>query len=156
MATTISGNLGLRRAPFDRDDTFVLLKTTKVAGHVFIVGEIFDKSLVPTRRLRQMYESRWITVYAGKDKSSDKTSDLVLPVKPDFVELSSQGLRQWLCNHEYVARPRMTHTQLVKLAENKWQEMIDVLTTAHRDSQHSGQRISGKIDNGHLETRTTS
>lgn len=47
-----------RREPFDRDRDFVCRRPFKCAGWDYGPGDPFDKSLVPTRRLRQFYEQR--------------------------------------------------------------------------------------------------
>lgn len=43
---------------FDREGTFVAGKPMRVSGQDFLPGDAFDKSLVSTRRLRQLYEMR--------------------------------------------------------------------------------------------------
>lgn len=51
-----------RPPAFSRDLDLVVLKHGVMAGgRAFAIGEAFDKSLVTTRRLRQLYEGRFLT-----------------------------------------------------------------------------------------------
>lgn len=47
---------------FDRDQDFEVLKPFRASGIDFDRGEPFDKTLVTTRTLRQLYDSRRIIV----------------------------------------------------------------------------------------------
>ena len=46
------------RPEFNPDKDFVVVKWVKASGREFSAGDMFDKSLVDPRRLRQMYECR--------------------------------------------------------------------------------------------------
>ncbi len=48
------------REKFDRDRDFVMSRSLPVSGRSFDSGESFDKTLVTTRRLRQMFDARLI------------------------------------------------------------------------------------------------
>jgi hypothetical protein len=45
---------------FDVDREFVVRRRVTVAGRVFVPGELFDKTSVNTRRLRQLFDARTI------------------------------------------------------------------------------------------------
>jgi hypothetical protein len=47
---------------FDRERDFLAHKPMRVAGADFLPGQPFDKSLVSTRRLRQLYDSRKVVM----------------------------------------------------------------------------------------------
>lgn len=49
-----------RREVFDRDRNFVTTRPLPVSGRSFGPNEPFDKTLVTTRRLRQLYDQRAI------------------------------------------------------------------------------------------------
>lgn len=49
-------------AKFDRSDEFVVYKPFRVRGIDLAAGDAFDKSMVTTRTLRQLFESRKIRV----------------------------------------------------------------------------------------------
>jgi len=52
--------IGTLRDTFDRDMDFVATKAFKLSGAPFIPGQNFDKTLVTTRRLRQLYDGRYL------------------------------------------------------------------------------------------------
>lgn len=54
---TRTGNL---REAFDRDRFFVTVKPVTLNGRKFGPGQPFDKTLVTTRRLRQLYDTRYL------------------------------------------------------------------------------------------------
>ena len=56
MATRI----GTLREEFDRDRNFIAVKPFRFNGAVFGPGQPFDKNLVSTRRLRQLFDSRYL------------------------------------------------------------------------------------------------
>ena len=47
---------------FDRDDNFIVARPFQFSGRVLERGKVFDKTLANTRRLRQLYEQRFLTV----------------------------------------------------------------------------------------------
>jgi hypothetical protein len=49
-----------RLAQFNRDRDFIVCRAIKAQGRVFGPKEPFDKTLVTTRRLRQLYEQRFL------------------------------------------------------------------------------------------------
>lgn len=49
-----------RRLDYDPDGEFIVRRKTTVAGLTFEAGDIFDKTLVTRRRLRQMFDQRVI------------------------------------------------------------------------------------------------
>jgi iron only hydrogenase large subunit-like protein len=49
-------------AKFDRNQDFVVSKPFRVRGIDLVAGETFDKTMVTTRTLRQLFESRKLKV----------------------------------------------------------------------------------------------
>lgn len=114
------------REPFDRERTFIAVRRMTIQGKRIESGDPFDKSLVNVRRLRQMYDTRWIKM-APDNQLEPKPPVFVMPTKPEFLKLSNEGLRIWLKGHRVLPRPRATRVKLLELVEKKWQEYIDDL-----------------------------
>jgi len=57
---------------FDGDRDFVVVRGIPVSGHRFDPGDLFDKTLVTTRLLRQMYEQRILKFASEKPRSRVK------------------------------------------------------------------------------------
>ena len=45
---------------FDREMDFVVSRPIRFAGRAFVRGEMFDKTLANTRKLRQLYDQRFL------------------------------------------------------------------------------------------------
>jgi hypothetical protein len=139
------------REPFDRNRVFLAVRDISVGGKKFAGNEKFDVTLVPTRRLRQMYECRMLKMDESVDAEVTTISDknLAVSTQPNFKELSNAGLRQWLRNQGVGTSIRSPHARLVEQATAKWLEMKDGVAAANRDSEHSSERLPGKTDDGH-------
>lgn len=59
------------REPFDRNRAFIVAREFIVSGCVLGPGEPFNKGLVTDRRLKQLYEQRFLKLGEGTDGSSD-------------------------------------------------------------------------------------
>ena len=57
--------IGNLREAFDADCDFTVVKPLTYGGTVFGPGQPFDKSLVNLRRLRQLYEGRYLAQVEG-------------------------------------------------------------------------------------------
>lgn len=70
------------RNKFDRERDFVVRKALTLGGVKHAPGEPFDKSLVTTRRLRQLFDSRTI-MFAGENPGapSDQLTTLRGPAR---------------------------------------------------------------------------
>lgn len=86
----------LRREPFDRDREFTVTKGFTLHGRDFGPGDPFNKYLVTTRRLRQMFDSRLI-------KMNGVAVVVTLP-KFDPDKMSDTQLTLYLEDHGVVPR----------------------------------------------------
>jgi hypothetical protein len=59
-------------AKFDRDQDFVVSKPFRVRGIDLVAGDTLDKTMVTTRTLRQLYESRKIRVATVKSNPDNE------------------------------------------------------------------------------------
>lgn len=140
------------RAPFDPDRTFTATRNLILNGKLIEKGTVFEKTLVNTRRLRQMYEQRMLDM---QDEDEAPVSVTHEPIKPDFDTLSNEGLRIWLRNNGYIARPKMPREKLLQLVEQKWKEYMDGLASATRTGKATSEGVSGKAAEGDASQGTS-
>lgn len=115
------------RVPFDPHATYTVAKTLLLNGKLINAGDVFDKTLVNTRRLRQMYEQRMLQI-VDDPQALPQADEVTIPTKPDFLSLSNEGLRLWLRNNGgFIPKPRTPRPKLLELVEQKWQEYMDAL-----------------------------
>lgn len=94
----------LRREPFDRDASFVVAKALTIRGLPLAPGEAFSNDLVNPRRLRQLYDTRYIRVGEGKapppmpaiDPDSMSDNQLILYLEDNGVVPRFGAKRAWL------------------------------------------------------------
>jgi len=80
----------LRPEPFDRNRTFIVRRKLTVQGKEFPCGSQLDTEYFTTRRLKQLYEQRFVTM-------ADVEADGPLPdAKPVFEQMPTQFVRAWL------------------------------------------------------------
>lgn len=87
----------LRRQSFDRDREFVVVRNLTIHGQQLGPGDPFNSNLVSTRRLRQMYESRLITMSGSAKKAKQ-------PASFDPAKMSDAQLSLFLEDHGVVPR----------------------------------------------------
>lgn len=138
------------REPFDPQNTFAATKTMICNGKLIKADEVFDKTLVNTRRLRQMYEHRMLKVIDSLEVSP-QAAEVATPTKPDFLSLSNEGLQVWLRGTGYIPKPRTHRAKLLELCEQKWKEYIDVLTAPESNGEIDRERVSGATSEGNAE-----
>lgn len=64
------------RHAFDRDRDFIARRLLTIGGKTFAPGDPFDKTLVPTRRLRQLFDSHRIIYKDAPKPGAAKRSNL--------------------------------------------------------------------------------
>jgi hypothetical protein len=134
------------RPTFDRERALIVNKPMKFNGKKFGMGDVFDPSLTTTRRLRQLYEGRWLKhgPYVPKPVEPTPTK----PVMPEFKQLSTDGLRQWLTNHNASPTPRIGRARLIELAATKWKELYDGEPAANGASEPDSAGLRRPADDG--------
>jgi len=55
------------RAKFDQQNEFVAQRNFEFGAHTISAGQRFDKSLCPPRRLRQLYEARYLRMATAEE-----------------------------------------------------------------------------------------
>jgi hypothetical protein len=105
-----------RQEQFDRDRSFTVRQPVTVSGRFFSPGEPFDKTLVTTRRLRQMFEQRRL-IMSGE---SEVAEVVVQSPRPDFSSLPAEAILSWLEARDIVPRIGTPHERLVERANEEW------------------------------------
>ena len=90
---------------FDRSRNFTVTRSLTVQGKVFPPGSRFEKTLVPTRRLRQLFDQRVIRM------------DPALGLASYLHDLDDQQLRDWLALRGVTPRFGMKRDKLLARAE---------------------------------------
>jgi hypothetical protein len=98
---------------FDRDRNFIVTRAVIVSGKKFGPGDPFDKTLVTTRRLRQLYEHRVL-------KMGPAELNLEPTGCPNFAVLPEAAIREWLTSHHVMIQPFTNERALAKLAAAEW------------------------------------
>lgn len=118
------------REPFDPARTYTVVRDCTIATTQFRTGDVFDNRIVPIRKLRQLYDARWLRMeeydYQKEEVAQAAEAQKVAPVKPEFDTLSLNGLREWLKSQGIMPKPRVSKAELVEAAETRWQELTNV------------------------------
>ncbi len=59
--------------PFDRRNDFIVFQGLLLSGREFKAGELLDKDLVTTRRLRQLYDGGFVKMQPRQEPEPDDT-----------------------------------------------------------------------------------
>lgn len=110
------------REEFDRTRVFVNVKTFTFSGERYVEGSEFDKDKASTRRLRQLYESRFLRMLSAAEVEA-LAPVAGKPRMPNFPLMAPDVLKQWLQDNGRKPNPRATHPRLVGRAIRRWQEL---------------------------------
>lgn len=91
---------------FDRERDFTVTREFTLNGQRLVPGDVFDKSQVTVRRLRQLYEQRSLRMGPASEA----------PQSP-FAAMSVEELRDWLVRHGVVPRATWSDNRLRERAE---------------------------------------
>jgi len=143
------------RGSFDPAWDFTAAKTLTVDGRTFEPGQSFDKTLVPVRRLRQMFESRRLAYLVEGDDETDNTNQRMEDLRSRLVEagipneeVSEERLREFasyakdLSEDDLIGVINMVANDYRKYAETKAMFAIDVeVPTEQELAEISGQML---------------
>lgn len=62
------------RAKFDQRRSYVTLREFRLSGQMIAVGQLFDKALVDTRKLRQLYDARYLRMATTAEEPTSSRS----------------------------------------------------------------------------------
>lgn len=97
--------------PFNRDAKFIVRRAIKVSGVQFDDGDVLDKSLLTTRRLRQLHEQRFIFM----DETTVADGE-----KPNFLTMPTGKVKEWIIARGVQPRFNAKRDALIKQAERLW------------------------------------
>jgi hypothetical protein len=117
----------LRREAFDAGRDFQVTRHMTISGTKFLPGHPFDKKLVSTRRLRQLFDQRCLAMLPGMGAEAPLT-----PAKPDFGALPEEAIKDWLKVHGVVPRFGWPHDRLVEAATGEWNRRFLNLSVSRR------------------------
>ena len=108
----------LRREKFDRERSFFVVKPSMTFdGKSFVHGDDFDKSLVGDRRLRQLYDTRFLGMRPVGTNLDDKPKPIILE------KLSLKQLTLLLEDNGVTPRVGATRKQLEARARKMCKEL---------------------------------
>jgi hypothetical protein len=112
------------REPFDRTREFRVLRQMILAGRVYVTNEAFPKTLVNDRRLRQLYDQRYLQMVpldpVPLDTNPAPVIEKEVGSRPDFADMTNQQLTQYLTDHGVTPRHGWKRPQLLQRAEQAW------------------------------------
>ena len=114
----------LKREEFDAGRDFVVTERSDltISGTKFLPRQPFDKTLVSTRRLRQLFEQRRLEMLPGPGAETPLT-----PSRPDFAVLPEEAIKDWLKVHGVVPRFGWERDRLVEAATSEWERRFGAL-----------------------------
>lgn len=87
-------------------------------GKKFRAGDLFEKTLVTTRRLRQLYELRYLKMGPAVKEEQ--------PERPNFSEWPEEAVKEWLSANGKGWLEHETLDKLVKRASMEWDRRFTV------------------------------
>lgn len=96
---------------FNRECEFTVQREIKINGVVFTPGSPLDKTHLSTRRLRQLFDQRFIGQGAVPLKGPE------LPSEIDFAQLPTAAIIDWLKQRQKSPRPNSDRAKIINLAK---------------------------------------
>ena len=128
------------REPFDPGRSFVVVRVTApVQGKKFGPKQPFDKTLVSTRRLRQMYDLRMVDMIPPARAIIAPPP----PPPPTLESFSDDELREWLQAREIIPRRKATREKLLELAHQHVESSTHGFTSGKANQEDRSQGVQG-------------
>lgn len=130
-----------RPLPFNRDCVFTIKRAVTLSGKKYGDGDVLDKTLLTTRRLRQLYEQRFIV-------QGDPDNKMVIaPHSIDFKQLPTTAIISWLAQRQKTPRPGSDRAKIINLAEivqRKEKEADDAIVSGNPVTERHQERLPRK------------
>lgn len=108
------------REEFDPARAFQVVRPFNFSGKRFEVNEMFNKTLATTRRLQQLYDSRYLRM----TEDNEDEAPIIEVVKPTFSSFSDQELVTWLQSNGVVPKVGASRETLLKRANALWDRLF--------------------------------
>lgn len=109
-----------RLTVFNRDDHFIFRKKVRVHGKWYDDQDTVPKEHFTTRRLRLLYEQRMIQAVTLPD---------TIESKPDFTQLPTAAIKDFLKTNGCVARRGWLRAKLIEKADQLWEKNNGIADT---------------------------
>lgn len=114
----------LRRREFDRNAVFLAgERLPPVGGKKYRPGEKIDTSLFTTRRLRQLYDQRFLTMQDPEEVEEESNK------RPLFEQMPTPAVIAWLRTRRKVPRAGSLRENVVKMADAVWRHENGITAT---------------------------
>lgn len=112
------------RQEFDAARKFRAIKDFRYFGHHITAGDAFDKQVCASRKLRQLYEARYLEMTDDPAELPPELAALPRPSSmPNFPMMDVMALREWLEANGRKPSPQITHPRLVARAIRRWHDL---------------------------------
>lgn len=135
-----------RMQPFNRECEFTVRRAITVNGVDLKDGDSVDKTQLTTRRLRQLYEQRFIVQGAVQQNIPGLQKHAI-----DFKQLPTAAIIAWLAERKKTPRPDSDRAKIISLAETvqrKEKEADDALLPGKPNKKRNRERIQGAAAEG--------
>lgn len=137
------------REKFDPARAYEANKPFKWGKSKFVEGDPFPNSTVTCsdRKVRQMYEARYIRMRPLDERKLQEMIAPVVPMMPDFERLSAEAICNWLSNQlsneesHALNIEGMDHSLLVKIAREQWNKIHGVIATTAASGGSGGSGL---------------
>jgi len=104
------------RATFSREREFVIIRSIVLDGQILSSGRI-DKTQFTTRRLRQLWDQRYIAMAPVHDGVKVTSASARSGTLPSFDQMSATMLRTWLKEKGVNVRATLAREKLISRAK---------------------------------------
>lgn len=140
---------------FNRECEFTVKRPISLGGVPFKAGDVLDKTLVTTRRLRQLHDQRYVV------QGPVPVVGPGLPQEIDFAQLPTAAIIDWLRQRKRSPRPDSDRAGIINLArvvqekekakaEAEKKEATDAVVS-QPDTNGNSKRVQGKAKNRNPE-----
>ncbi len=147
-----------RLTRFNRECEFKVKRKIKLNGVEFKEGSIVDKTLLTTRRLRQLHDQRYL------EQLPIPLTGPEVPTELNFVQLPTAAIIDWLAQRGKQPRPNSDRAKIINLATvvqekekaAKEKETGDALVPGDATKERVGEGVPRTAAEGHAPAKNSS
>ncbi len=110
------------REDFDEKREFVCMKAFNLGGVRYTTNTPFPKGTTHVRRLRQLYDHRYLNMLPIGVEAFEENYD---PKMPDFNALPTEAIEAFLQSNGIVPRFGQERKKLIQRAKKVWHEKVE-------------------------------